>query len=104
MDCPTCQSPMTQGEISLEVTWADLVMGSGGASVLRFHEPHKEPFTIMREPESLPGLNCQTCGSFVVITDFAFTETECLICHAKMPPGLTSCAQCGWTYEARATR
>ncbi len=62
MDCPTCQSPMTQGEISLEVTWADLVMGSGGASVLRFHEPHKEPFTIMRESESLPGLNCQTCG------------------------------------------
>ena len=92
---------MTQGEISLEVTGADLVMGSGGASVLRFHEPHKEPFTIMRESESLPGLNCQTCGSFVVITDFAFTETECCVSRQNAAE-LTSCAQ--WTYEARATK
>lgn len=89
---------MTQGEISLEVSLGNLVAGAGGLSELRFLEPNHKPVAIMTTSESLPALSCKTCRSFLIINDPDYTESECVVCHTKMPAGVTSCSKCGWTY------
>jgi len=90
---------MTQGEIALEVSFSDLVMGAGGFSELRFHEPEQEAVTIMSLSDSKPALTCKTCSFFMIINDPEYTETECLVCRTTMPAGETSCPKCGWTYK-----
>ena len=102
MECPTCRSPMTQGEIALEVTLADLVLGGGAFSELRFQEPEQQPLTIMRQSYSRPAHHCKTCGFFVIVNDLEYTDTQCVVCFTSMPAGLASCPECGWTYQARA--
>ena len=99
MECPSCHSPMTQGEIALEVSLADLVVGVGGFSELRFHEPEQEAVTIMSLSDSRPALTCKTCNLFLIIDDLEFTESECAVCRTTMPAGVTSCPKCGWTYK-----
>jgi hypothetical protein len=95
---------MTAGEMSLEVTLADLVtnlvVGHGGASsTLRFQETNDKPLTVMHEPDSLPAARCKACGHFVIITDPEYTDSECLVCHTVMPVGRSVCSKCGWTYR-----
>jgi len=102
MECPTCRFPMTQGEIALEVTLADLVMGGGAFSELRFQEPEQKPLTIMTQSESPPALHCKTCGFFVIVNDLEYTDTQCVVCLTSMPAGVTSCPKCGWTYQLSA--
>lgn len=99
MRCPACHSPMTRGEITLEVPFDDFVIGSGGLSVLRFREPEQEPMTIMTTSDSKPGLSCKACSFFVIIDDLEYSETECVVCHTTMMAGVTSCSNCGWTYK-----
>jgi hypothetical protein len=93
---------MAHGEISLGISLADLVAGGGGFSELRFLEPNQEPVTIMTLSESVPALSCKICRSFLIITDLDHTESECVVCHTKMPAGVTSCPKCGWTYKGSA--
>ena len=102
MQCPTCSSPMTQGEIALEVTLADVIMGGGAFSELRFREPNEKPVTIMTQSDSNPALSCKTCGFYVIINDPEHTDTECLVCRTSMAAGVTSCPKCGWTYRSSA--
>jgi len=103
MKCPTCHALMTQGEITLEATLADLVIGGGGAFMeLRFREPMQKPLTIMEQSDSKPALSCKTCGHVLIINDLEYTETECVVCRTAIPAGVTSCPKCGWTYEIRA--
>jgi hypothetical protein len=91
---------MTPGEIILEGTLADMVMGGGGFSELRFREPAQKPVTIMTHSDSKPALTCKTCSFFVILNDPEFTDTECVVCHTGMLGGVTSCPKCGWTYQA----
>jgi hypothetical protein len=100
MECPRCHSPMTQGEIALEVSLSDLVVGVGGFSELSFHEPEQEGVTIMSLSDSKPAFTCKACNVFLIIDDLEFTESECVVCRATMPAGVTSCPKCGWTYKA----
>lgn len=81
---------------------ADLLIEGGGLSELRFLEPGQEPVAIMTTSDRKPGLTCKTCSFFIVINDLEYTETECVVCHASMPAGVTSCPKCGWTYKAAA--
>lgn len=99
MNCPTCHSAMTQGEISLETTLADLILGGGTLSELRFREPQRGPVTVLTQSDSKPGFQCETCRHFVIVSDFEFTDSECVVCKAMIPAGVTSCPKCGWTYE-----
>jgi hypothetical protein len=99
MECPTCHSPMTEGERSMDVTLADFVMGGGGSSELRFHESEQKPLTILAMGKSRPGLTCQTCGHFLIITNLEFTDAQCVICRTLIPAGARSCPKCGWTYD-----
>jgi len=93
---------MTSGEISLEVTLADLLIGDGGASTLSFQHSSDKPLTVMNYPHSLPAARCETCGHFLIITDPKYTDSECLVCHTVMPAGASMCAKCGWTYKEEA--
>jgi hypothetical protein len=102
VECPTCRYPMSQGEITLESTFADLVTGGGAFSELRFKEPAQKPVTIMAQSDSQPALHCKTCGFFVIVTDLEYTDAQCVVCFATMPAGVTSCPECGWTYQAGA--
>ena len=99
MKCPTCHSPMTQGEISLENSLVDLVAGGGWYSELRFHDREQKAIAILTESDSRPGLACKTCGHFLIIGKVEYTETKCVVCRTTMPAGVTSCPKCGWTYE-----
>jgi hypothetical protein len=93
---------MTEGEITLEVPLADLVIEDGGLSELCFLEPGQEPVVIMTTSDRKPGLTCKKCSFFIVINDLEYTETECLVCRTSMPAGVTSCPKCGWSYKAGA--
>jgi hypothetical protein len=93
---------MTNGEITLDVPLADLVIGSGGLSELSFLEPGQERVPIMTTSDRKPGLTCKRCSFFVVINDLKYTETECIVCRTTMPEGVTTCPKCGWTYEVSA--
>lgn len=86
----------------MEVPLADLAIGAGGLSELYFREPEQDPVTLMTTSDSKPGFNCKTCSLFVIIDDFEFTETECVVCRTTMPAGVTLCPKCGWTYEVSA--
>lgn len=99
MDCPTCNSAMIDGEISLEISLADLVLGSAAFSTLVFRAPGTESVTIMNEADSYPAARCAACGYFTIITDPEFTDTHCLVCKSLMPAGTASCPKCGWTYK-----
>jgi len=102
MKCPTCQSLMTQGEITLEATLTDLAIGGGGFTELRFQEPKQKPVMVMAQSDSKPALSCKTCGHLLIINDLEYNETECVVCRTTMPAGVTSCPECGWTYEVSA--
>jgi len=102
MDCPACHSPMTQGQIALEGTLADLVIGGSAFSELRFQEPNQKPVTVMTQSDSKPAVTCRTCGLVMIINDFEYTVTECVVCRTAMPAGVTFCPKCGWTYESQA--
>src|SRR4030088_1309526 len=99
MNCPSCHHPMTPGEIGLESTLADIVMGGGAFSELRFTESKQKPVSVMLQSDSKPALYCKMCGMVMIINDMAFTETECVVCHTRMPAGITSCPKCAWIYE-----
>ena len=101
MDCPGCHSPMTPGEIALEVSLSDLVVGVGGFSELRFHEPEQEAVTVMSLSDSKPALTCKACGFFMIINDYDQTKSECVECHTAIAAGVTSCPKCGWTYKGK---
>jgi hypothetical protein len=91
---------MTPGEISLDVNLAEHVIGGAGVfSELRFRETGQAPVTILTPSDSKPGLTCKSCGHFLVINDFEFTDAECVVCHTTMPAGVTTCPKCGWSYK-----
>ena len=103
MKCPTCHSEMTAGEIALETTVADWATGGAGFAELRFRQTGANPVRILGQSESQPGVRCDPCGHFVIITDAEFTDTTCLVCSTKMAAGVATCPNCGWTYKTAAS-
>jgi hypothetical protein len=98
MKCPRCDETMTQGEIGIEATLVDLILGGGGFSELVLREPNQEPVSIMRTADSKPALSCKSCRFFMIIDDPEYSDTECIVCRSAMPAGVISCTKCGWTY------
>jgi ssDNA-binding Zn-finger/Zn-ribbon topoisomerase 1 len=90
---------MSQGEISLEVTLADLVLGPGAFSTLRFKSANQEALVVMNEADSKPAVRCEACGHFMIITNAEYTDTQCVVCNTAMAAGITSCPECGWSYQ-----
>ena len=99
MDCPTCNSPMSEGEISFEVSLAELVVGGSAFSQLVFREPHGKAVVVMNQSDGNAALRCKSCGHFLIITDPEYSDTECVVCKTPMPVGTSSCPACGWTYK-----
>jgi len=93
MNCPSCHNTMTQGEIGLDATLADLALGGGAFSELRFREPKQKPVSVMAQSDSKPALYCKMCGMVMIINDVEYTETACVVCHTTMPAGITSCPE-----------
>ena len=103
MECPTCGAEMTRGEISLENSAADLMLVGGGFSELLFHERGQQAIAVLVQPGTHPAMSCSECGHFLIITNPEFTDTQCVVCNSAMPAGVSTCANCGWTYDTHST-
>lgn len=44
---------------------------------------------------------CQSCET-VIMTNSDKSEEACLSCGTMMPPGVSVCQKCGWTYDSAA--
>ena len=104
MNCPTCNLPMIQGEISGEAgnpdlaLLEDLVLGAQQVSPLVFRAADGGTVEVV-DLSGNSAFKCEACGNFMIITDHEFTDTECLVCKTAMPAGINSCPKCGWTYK-----
>ena len=92
---------MTDGEVALESSLTDVIMdliaGAGGSpSSLVFREPKQKPGLILADGK--PSFLCKACGLVMIIQNEDDTQTECVVCRTKMPPRVTSCEKCGWSY------
>jgi ribosomal protein L40E len=93
---------MTDGEIALESSLTDVIMdliaGAGGSPSpsLVFREPKQKPWLILADGK--PSFLCKACGLVMIIQNEDDTQTECVVCRTKMPPRVTSCEKCGWSY------
>src|SRR5215813_4629476 len=96
---------MIEGEVSLEAgnpdlgLLEDLILGAHRVLPIVFRAADGGTLEVMNLSAGNPAFKCGSCGSFMIITDAEYSDTNCVVCKTLMPGGTSSCPKCGWTYK-----
>ena len=89
---------MDPGELALEPTLVGVLTAGYSDLELFFRPPGEERRSIMARFDHPSAYRCGSCGT-VLITGPHGTDTDCLSCGVPMALGVTTCSECGWTYQ-----